>query len=335
VARGKQPVNGESGPAAASGAADDGVFRFRMTHFRAPDRFEAWREIIGRALMKVRIEQLRGERYFGDLTLRALPELCVSSGMMGGMKLGRPASLIDNDDLVMSVSLSGDFYGHQRDLKLGKGQAVLLSSAQTGLVSLRDERFLIFRMPLRAMSPMVGNLDRVLARPIPCDNEALRLLVGYADTLRKMTALTSPDSRRAAATHIHDLVALAVGATRDATEVANGRGLRAARLAAMKADIAGQLGSASLSIDAIAKRHRVSPRYIQLLFEGEGTTYSGFVLESRLFHAYRILTDPRLARRPIISVAFDSGFQDLSYFNRTFRRRFGTTPSEVRAAAQD
>jgi len=33
-------------------------------------------------------------------------------------------------------------------------------------------------------------------------------------------------------------------------------------------------------------------------------------------------------------VAFDAGFGDLSYFNRVFRRRFGATPSDVRAAAR-
>jgi AraC-like DNA-binding protein len=31
----------------------------------------------------------------------------------------------------------------------------------------------------------------------------------------------------------------------------------------------------------------------------------------------------------------DTGFGDLSYFNRTFRRRFGCSPSQARAAARD
>ena len=47
-----------------------------------------------------------------------------------------------------------------------------------------------------------------------------------------------------------------------------------------------------------------------------------------------MLTDRRLAERSIISVALDAGFQDLSYFNRTFRRRYGATPSDVRAGAR-
>jgi AraC-like DNA-binding protein len=33
-------------------------------------------------------------------------------------------------------------------------------------------------------------------------------------------------------------------------------------------------------------------------------------------------------------VAYEAGFGDLSYFNRTFRRRYGATPSDVREAAR-
>jgi AraC-like DNA-binding protein len=34
--------------------------------------------------------------------------------------------------------------------------------------------------------------------------------------------------------------------------------------------------------------------------------------------------------RRISEIAFDCGFNDLSYFNRCFRRRFGLTPSAAR-----
>lgn len=43
------------------------------------------------------------------------------------------------------------------------------------------------------------------------------------------------------------------------------------------------------------------------LFETEGTTFSEFVLNARLLKAHRMLTDPRLAGRAIISVALDTG----------------------------
>jgi AraC-like DNA-binding protein len=321
--------------ASTAATADPWTKRFRTTDFPERDRLEAWREVIGRAVMRVEIERIPDRNYLSDLTLRALPGLYMSSGTTTGMGFRRPPALIDNDDLVLQISLRGGFYAHQREFRLGKGQAVLMSAGQTGRISLVDESFLLFRVPLRVMSPMIGDVDASLYRPIPEDTEALRLLIKYADAIRQMPGLREPDVRHLTALHIRDLVALTLGATRDAAEHARGRGLRAARLSAIKADIADNLGRTSLSIGEIALRQCVTPRYIQMLFEAEGTTFSEFVLNARLLHAYRMLSNPSLALRPIISVALDAGFQDLSYFNRTFRRRFGDTPSGVRAAASD
>jgi AraC-like DNA-binding protein len=71
-----------------------------------------------------------------------------------------------------------------------------------------------------------------------------------------------------------------------------------------------------------------------MLFEHEGTTFTEFVRQARLDRAHRMLVDPRMADRSISAIAFDVGFGDLSYFNREFRRRFGQTPSDVRAAGR-
>ncbi|HYU13514.1 MAG TPA: helix-turn-helix transcriptional regulator [Stellaceae bacterium] len=87
-----------------------------------------------------------------------------------------------------------------------------------------------------------------------------------------------------------------------------------------------------LSLGEVAGRLGISPRSVQALFEADGTTFSRFVLEERLLRAYRLLTGRLSAGRSVTAVAFEVGFNDLSYFNRTFRRRFGLTPSEARAA---
>jgi transcriptional regulator GlxA family with amidase domain len=126
-----------------------------------------------------------------------------------------------------------------------------------------------------------------------------------------------------------------MGATRDATEIAKNRGLAAARLREIKSDIAANLSRDLLSVMDIALRQRVTPRYVQLLFENEGTTFSEYVRNARLNRAYRMLMDPLLADRSISAIAFDTGFNDLSYFNKAFRRRFGGTPSDVRTAGRN
>ena len=77
----------------------------------------------------------------------------------------------------------------------------------------------------------------------------------------------------------------------------------------------------------------MTPRYVQKLFAGEGTTFSRYVLERRLDAAHAALSEPAPreggARRSVSATAFDAGFGDLSYFIRTFRRRFGVPPSQV------
>jgi AraC-like DNA-binding protein len=132
---------------------------------------------------------------------------------------------------------------------------------------------------------------------------------------------------------MHDLAALAIGATADAAAVAGGRGVRAARLRAVKAYIAENLTDRQLSINTAAALHGVTPRYVSRLFESEATTFSEFVLGQRLNRTRRMLAAPAFADRTVSSIAFEAGFGDISYFNRAFRRLYGATPSEVRAGA--
>ncbi len=108
------------------------------------------------------------------------------------------------------------------------------------------------------------------------------------------------------------------------------RGLAVARLIAIKADVDMNLVHGDVSLSAVATRHGLSFRSVQRLFEREALTFTGFVLGRRLAYAYWLLVGTKTDDRTICDAAFGAGFNDLSYFNRTFRRRYGVTPSEVR-----
>ena len=53
-----------------------------------------------------------------------------------------------------------------------------------------------------------------------------------------------------------------------------------------------------------------------------------FVTRHRLETACRQLKDPSLQ---VSDVCYESGFNDIPHFNRSFRRRFGVSPSAYRA----
>ena len=68
------------------------------------------------------------------------------------------------------------------------------------------------------------------------------------------------------------------------------------------------------------------------LFEQEGTSFTAFLLAERLTRVSRLLRDPRHAHLTIAQVAHGCGFNDISYFNRVFRRHFGATPTDFAKA---
>ncbi len=215
---------------------------------------------------------------------------------------------------------------------LGAGDAVFCLHAEPAAMNHSQVAAMSLIVPRAALAPFVTDVEEAANRVIPHGNEALRLLTSYVKGLDHLD-LAQPELRHLAVTHVHDLVAMVFGPTRDGAAVVGERGVQAARLAAIKADIIEHLGR-DLTIVALAARQHVTPRYIQILFERDGTTFSEFVLEQRLARTHRMLADPRYAGSTVIAIAFAAGFGDISYFNRAFRRRFGATPSDIRAEAQ-
>src|SRR5262249_30216929 len=148
-------------------------------------------------------------------------------------------------------------------------------------------RFVGLRMSQKRLTPIARGLDNSRMRVIPASAAPLRLLASYVDAISDMAEPISPEMSGVIAAHLHDLVALSVGPTQDAVAAAEGS-LRAARLQAIKRDIAARLlEEADLTVAAIAARHQVS--YVHKLFERDGTTFTRFVLEQRLDHACRRL----------------------------------------------
>jgi AraC-like DNA-binding protein len=309
-------------------------FRLSSSQFAERDRIEASREIIGRSLMKMNFELRPDVPFNVDMVFRALPDVVLATGTCSAMDCLRPPDLIEDDGLVLTIPVSGYSVLHVRgkEIPIGGGTAALTRTADVARCEIQSASEVInFRFSFDKMAQQIVDLEAATMRPIPVGTEALRLLVHYAAMLKEDNSITDPSLQSMMASHLQDLAALAIGATRDAAVVAGGRGVPAARLRAIKADISRNLSDRRLSIDAVAARHGITPRYVAMLFEGEATTFSEFVLAQRLDRVFRMLTDPRFSDRTVSSLASELGFGDLSYFNRCFRRRYGATPSDVRA----
>jgi AraC-like DNA-binding protein len=90
-----------------------------------------------------------------------------------------------------------------------------------------------------------------------------------------------------------------------------------------------------LSVAALARQVAV-PEYVlrRLIHERLGhRNFAAYVNEFRLQEVAARLSDPQLARRPILTLALEAGFGSIGPFNRAFRDRYGVTPTAFRLAA--
>jgi AraC-like DNA-binding protein len=316
--------------------ADETSLRFSTEELPERDRLSIWRETYGRSIVKLDLEPIGDRPLRIEGHIQVLPNLAIASLSSTPARVTRTRALAsdNNDDLVFVVT-SGDVVFHQgkKEVELGPGEALLWSNAAPGgsLNTQPIDSLFTLAIPRIALTQSLANLDDALMERIARDNEAMRLLTGYLGVLRGEIGTMSAELKTASSAHIRDLIALALGANRDAAHLARGRGVRVARLQALKADILANLTRRDLSIDRLAARHGISPRYIRALFDGDQTTFTDFVLNQRLARAHRCLEDVRFTGYMISTIAFEAGFGDLSYFNLAFRRRYGVTPSDIRA----
>jgi AraC-like DNA-binding protein len=313
---------------------DFAPIRFSTDAFSERDRIPMWHDVFSRTMLQVHVESLTPDPFYTDATFRALPGFRTVSCETSAARYERSGELLRdcNDDVSLFINMEGSVSGSQngRSVTLGPGDATVIPSQDSAVMTKSEGRWAGIIVPYAALAPLTTNLGDAAMQLVSGKSDALRLLKIYVNAVRDELSLASPEMSRVIATHVADLFALAIGATRDGSYVASARGGRAARLRAIKADIAANLSRPDLGVTAVALRQSITPRSVQLLFELEGTTFSEYLLGERLRLARRMLSDPKNATMRISTIAFAAGFGDLSYFNRTFRARYGLVPSDIR-----
>jgi AraC-like DNA-binding protein len=313
--------------------------RFASDDLPARDRIPAWREFYGPRVNGADVEPAPDTPFRADVTLRALPGLGLTTTKSSPARYARTRRFLADGRDYFGLQLSfadGACGQRRREIACGARTAVLMNVAEAGwIASPRTMRFWGLWFHRAKLDRLVTGLEDRVLQPIASESEPMRYLIGYLRYLKAQQSLTDPALARMAAVHLRDLFALLLGANRDATVAAERRGLRAARLQAIKSYIHANLEDGGLTVGAAAARHRVTPRYVQMLFEGEGTTFSEFVLNQRLARVYRMLSDPRYVGWTVSAIALEAGFGDVSYFNRRFRRRYGASPTDVRYGHTD
>lgn len=90
-----------------------------------------------------------------------------------------------------------------------------------------------------------------------------------------------------------------------------------------------------LSPEKVAVANGISMRYLHRIFEHSGVGVSKWIWERRLKATREDLLNPQKLNMRISEIAFSRGFGDPAHFSRSFRVRFGISPSKLRAKVSD
>ncbi|SED16252.1 transcriptional regulator, AraC family [Beijerinckia sp. 28-YEA-48] len=275
-----------------------------------------------------RLESPRDTLFEAKAVLRMEPDVGLMSCFDPAPLWAFDASALAQASALVVRPSNGIVVVHQdgAQVVVASREAAIISCAKAARFVLTDvDRLDCFLLPRSASEdPFAEATLRKFAQ----DNGALLLLGHYAAALmRGLLPMNSDGLQDLSMRYMRDLVAKMF----EDGPVVEQAPRPAMRLRAIMVEIEARLDQQSLSAQEVASQHGVSTRYLQKLFEAEGGTFSEYVLRRRLERAVLLLQSSEAPQRPISSIAFDVGFDDLSYFNRTFRRRFGSSPREIRA----
>jgi AraC family transcriptional regulator len=165
----------------------------------------------------------------------------------------------------------------------------------------RSDVFAVARLPpLIALAPVIAAAE--LARGNPARLEEIAL-----DLAGKVVSLLAGHDRSRSAPTNRDQKRIAAVLRRIETEAND------------------KLSLADLARDAAMSRYH----FLRTFHHAVGLTPHQFILRTRLHNA---AIELRRSARPVLDIALDAGFADLSTFNRRFRATMGVTPSIYRRA---
>lgn len=307
-------------------------------HLEGPSRFSLWRDHVHSTARIGAVEFSAPSTTPFYATIEAMRLGPVTYAKMVGTinRVTRTAQSLraserDSYQLVINLGtgpLEGT-YGN-RDLKLASGGAFLDGMEPQDICGNDHNDWVSMSFPKKALDDRFARIGNRQGLAIAPDQEPLLLLRRYLKFLDKDAIPASDQLADHIAATLIDLVGLTTGAKADSADIAGVGGVRAARLQTILDDLRDNYSDPTFSVQMIAARSRVTPRYVNALLAETGTGFAERVLELRLLQAKAMLSEPRHFEKRISDIALQAGFSDVSYFNRCFKRRFGCSPGGAR-----
>lgn len=323
------------------------VLRIDSRDFSPRDRFDAWRAEAQRRLVPFAMECPQDERDSFYCRMTALPSLAgiavvkfESSTVVASRDAHHVADGNDNYQFRlmqqgrMILEMESRVGGRvEQSPELGNYSASLLNNGRKNKgyhirPSNCDGQLLVISIPRVLLHQLVPNADVYLLRQLPGSVALFRFLGRYVNDLLSNRLPATPENVEALRDQLVELVAMIVTSGRP--NLAHGRPghLHALRNTWVRDFIGSHSDNPALSLEDVARGLSISSRSVQMALEAQGETFSRILLHVRLEKAKNMLHQSKTQKLRISDIAYQCGFNDVSYFNRTFKVKAGMTPRD-------
>jgi len=233
---------------------------------------------------------------------------------------------------LLHLQLKGYSVNQQsgREVFLSPGDLTLFDSTRPYRVAFeRSTSILVVRIPRDRLREHVACAEDIVMLLMPRSNVANRLAARFIrDVWRKLPEV---DVERPAR-HLTDAlmnVTAAACATISPARFECSTHATALRIRLIEL-IEANLSNPDLNPTVLARKGRISVRYLHALFQEQGESVCRYLQRRRLEVCARILKDPLRAASSVTQIACEYGFKSSAHFCRAFRERYGMTPSDFR-----
>lgn len=329
----------ESSLIASSGAAPErqGHVELSTRDVLQHERIDFWREKVCRHFADVQLDSRLGSDFHGEMVGRrwgGLRLTHVSAKAEAVRRVARHA-LSENEDCYFAVILlAGSECVEQagRQVMLRPGDMTIYdASLPHQLIFPEDFKKLIVQIPRSALAQRVIGIEQCTALAMRGDCGAGALASAFFQSFAGHASQLKAGELANFSEQALDILAAAVVSVRPA-ELWLSRS-RSLSLLRVKSFIEQHLADTSLGTAMVASGVRLSPRYINQLFDDEATSLMRYVWKRRLERCRESLLDPAHAGRAVYDVALRWGFNDPSHFSRVFKKQFGMSPRECTRAS--
>ena len=316
---------------------------FRSEDVPPGDRFDHWRELIGRTRSPSDMSSVHAADFWAEQRLMELGPVTVWPTSFLPTRYRRSPKLVRQSDpemyhltLLLDGGLALDHAG--RTSTFGPRDLHLADSSQPYDLRPADhrERRVIEGVGVdfpKALLPLPPHRVRELLGRSQSGREGLgALLAEYLVGLGRQAETLRPSDAPRLGTVVLDLVSAWFAHVLDAETALPPETRQQAMASRIQAFIRQNLHDPELTPSMIAAAHHISLSYLYRIFQPQlqGDTVAAWIRTRRLEGARRDLADASLRTTPIHAIAARWGFPRASDFTRAFRAAYGLSPKECR-----